>query len=130
MEVRREVGGADNVGAGAGEANPIASPGEALHGCGASPGVARQDPAGYPSEQRASGAPQWPDTAGNAMRPQSLLVTAFAILLSACSDPAPDLSHLPPDRRVETRYAATLRVDLSAMEARPSGLFLQDLGGC
>lgn len=64
------------------------------------------------------------------MRPQSLLVTAFAILLSACSDPAPDLSHLPPDRRVETRYAATLRVDLSAMEARPSGLFLQDLGGC
>lgn len=61
------------------------------------------------------------------MRPHRLLATSVAILLAACGDPAPDLSHLPPDRRVETRYAAALRVDLAAMEGRPTGLFVQDL---
>ena len=52
---------------------------------------------------------------------------ALPLLLAACGDPAPDQSHLPPDRRVETRISPALDVELSAMEARPSGLYIQDL---
>lgn len=52
------------------------------------------------------------------------LVTAS---LFACSDRAVDQSHLPSERRVATRYSAALRVDLRDMEARPSGLYVQDL---
>ncbi len=52
------------------------------------------------------------------------LMTAW---LFACSDPGVDQSHLPPDRQVATRYSAALRVDLREMEARPSGLYVQDL---
>lgn len=55
----------------------------------------------------------------------SLLVTL--LLLAGCAEPAPDQSHLPPDRRVATRYAAELRIDLDSMELRPSGLRLRDL---
>jgi len=50
----------------------------------------------------------------------------LALLWSACSDRV-DQSHLPVDRRVATRYSAALRVDIEGMEARPSGLYVQDL---
>lgn len=52
---------------------------------------------------------------------------AMAVSLLACSEPDVDQSHLPPERRVATRYSAALRVDLSEMEARPSGLYVQDI---
>jgi FKBP-type peptidyl-prolyl cis-trans isomerase FkpA len=62
------------------------------------------------------------------MKPNRPLFAALATLgLAACSASEVDQSHLPPERRVETRYAAGLRVDLSSMEARPSGLYVQDL---
>jgi FKBP-type peptidyl-prolyl cis-trans isomerase FkpA len=62
------------------------------------------------------------------MKPNGVLAAALgALALSACSGPEVDQSHLPPDRRVETRYAAALRIDLASMEARPSGLFVQDI---
>ena len=51
----------------------------------------------------------------------------LAALLSACSDSGVDQSHLPVDHRVATRYSAALRIDLQSMEARPSGLYVQDL---
>lgn len=51
----------------------------------------------------------------------------LALSLGACADAAVDQSHLPVDRRVATRYSASLDVDLEAMEARPSGLYVQDL---
>jgi len=51
----------------------------------------------------------------------------LAASLSACSDTVVDQSHLPVDRRVATRYSATLRVDLENMEALPSGLYVQNL---
>jgi peptidylprolyl isomerase len=50
-----------------------------------------------------------------------------AALLCACGENAPDQSNLSPDRRVATRYAAELRVDLLAMESRPTGLYTQDV---
>lgn len=52
------------------------------------------------------------------------LLTAAA---TACSDPGVDQSRLPADHRVATRYASALDVDLGSMEARPSGLRVQDL---
>lgn len=55
----------------------------------------------------------------------ALLLTAG--LLPACADAAPDQSQLPPDRRVATRYGAELRVRLDEMEARPTGLHVQDV---
>jgi len=55
------------------------------------------------------------------------LAFMLALFLAACGDAAPDQSHLPPDRRVETRFSPALDVDLPAMEARPSGLYTQDL---
>lgn len=48
-------------------------------------------------------------------------------MLGACADSGVDQSHLPVERRVATRYAASLDVDLESMEARPSGLYVQDL---
>jgi FKBP-type peptidyl-prolyl cis-trans isomerase len=48
-------------------------------------------------------------------------------LLCGCGEAAPDQSHLPPERRVATRYAAELRVDLAAMEPRPTGLYTLDV---
>jgi FKBP-type peptidyl-prolyl cis-trans isomerase FkpA len=52
------------------------------------------------------------------------LLTASLI---ACSDSGGDQSNLPIDHRVATRYSASLRVDLEGMEARPSGLYVQDV---
>jgi peptidylprolyl isomerase len=52
---------------------------------------------------------------------------AFVAALAACGDAAPDQSNLPPDRRVETRFASALGVDLGTMERRPSGLYVQDI---
>ena len=57
----------------------------------------------------------------------ALLAVAAQAGLGACGNSAPDQSHLPPDRRVETRISPALDVELSAMEARPSGLYIQDL---
>ena len=51
----------------------------------------------------------------------------LAVSLSACTDTGVDQSHLPVDRRVATRYSASLGIDLEGMEARPSGLYVQDL---
>lgn len=51
----------------------------------------------------------------------------LAAVLIACADGGLDQSHLPVDRRVVTRYPASLSVDLESMEARPSGLYVQDL---
>ena len=50
----------------------------------------------------------------------------LAISLSACADSGVDQSHLPVDHRVATRYSASLGVELEGMEARPSGLYVQD----
>lgn len=51
----------------------------------------------------------------------------LAASLIACSDSSVDQSRLPVDHRVATRYSASLGVDLEGMDARPSGLYVQDL---
>jgi len=56
-----------------------------------------------------------------------ILASLLAISLSACSEPDVDQSQLPRDHRAATRYAAALRVDLPAMEARASGLYVEDI---
>jgi peptidylprolyl isomerase len=61
------------------------------------------------------------------MTPRSVTTLLALALLSGCSDPGPDQSNLPLDRRVATLYAATLGVRLREMEARPTGLMVQDL---
>ena len=55
------------------------------------------------------------------------MAVLLAASVSACSDAGVDQSHLPVDRRVATSYSPSLRVDLQGMEARPSGLYVQDL---
>ena len=56
---------------------------------------------------------------------------AVALVLGAavlgCQDSGPDQSRLPLDRRVADRYASALDVELSEMERRPTGLYVQDV---
>lgn len=47
--------------------------------------------------------------------------------LGACADEGIDQSGLPPERRVAERYASALDVELTEMEHRPTGLWVQDL---
>ncbi len=47
--------------------------------------------------------------------------------LCSCSGPELDQSGIPAERRVATRYTASLNIDLAEMETRPTGLYVQDL---
>lgn len=58
------------------------------------------------------------------------LLPAFLLLLftAACQEEGEvDQSTLPPERRVAEDYHVSLRVDLTEMEHRPSGLYVQDV---
>ena len=49
------------------------------------------------------------------------------LLLAGCQESAPDQTDLPPGNRVAERYHASLRVDLSEMTRRSTGLYVQDV---
>ncbi len=49
------------------------------------------------------------------------------LVLAGCQEGAPDQSRVPPEYRVADRYHASLRVDLSEMQRRPTGLYIQDV---
>ena len=55
------------------------------------------------------------------------VLTLVVLVGAACEDSGPDQSGLPPGRRVAEDYHAGLRVDLSEMERRPTGLYVQDV---
>lgn len=50
-----------------------------------------------------------------------------ALMLAGCQENASDQTDLPPEYRVEERYHASLRVDLTEMARRPTGLYVQDV---
>lgn len=57
---------------------------------------------------------------------------AFAAVVStaalyACSGGGVDQAGVPLDRRVADRYSVSLDVELEEMEARPTGLYVQDI---
>ena len=55
------------------------------------------------------------------------LTVAVLVVAAACGEVAPDQSRVPSDRRVATDYASRLDVDLTQMERRSSGLYVEDM---
>ncbi len=61
-----------------------------------------------------------------ALQRLALLLGALLLGAAACSG-APETSDLPPANRVVRSYDPSLQVDLSRMERRPGGLYVQDV---
>lgn len=56
-----------------------------------------------------------------------IIAAAVVVVLSGCAEEGPDQSQMPPDHQVAERYAGTLDVELSEMERRSTGLYIQDV---
>ena len=61
------------------------------------------------------------------MKTMVLWGVLIAATLAGCSEGGTDKTRLPPERQVAERYGSALDVELSEMERRPTGLYVQDV---